>query len=82
MQRQQRGGPLTGSFVSGSDIWERMAGLVSSVGSHVKLMPLFKLQTVGRKQLETLHTQMNWSMGAWCYRRAYGTVSGGSTALW
>jgi diadenosine tetraphosphate (Ap4A) HIT family hydrolase/5-methylcytosine-specific restriction endonuclease McrA len=55
--------------------------LVSAVSSQIKLMPLFKLQTVGRKRVETLYA--NQIVGGCiilhkgvqdCFRRFYGIV--------
>lgn len=55
--------------------------LVSAVGSQIKLMPLFKLQTVGRKRLETLYANEDVNGGIVlqkgvqdCFRRFYGIV--------
>lgn len=55
--------------------------LVSSVASQIKLMPLFKLQTVGRKQVETLYANevvdgcIVLKKGVQdCFRRFYGIV--------
>ncbi len=55
--------------------------LVSAVGTQVKLMPLFKLQTVGRRQVETLYANAVVDGGIVlkkgiqdCFRRFYGIV--------
>jgi diadenosine tetraphosphate (Ap4A) HIT family hydrolase len=55
--------------------------LVSAVSSQIKLMPLFKLQTVGRKRLEALYTNEVVDGGVIlqkgvqdCFRRFYGIV--------
>jgi len=55
--------------------------LVSAVSSQIKLMPLFKLQTVGRKRLETLYANEVVDSGIVlqkgvqdCFRRFYGIV--------
>ena len=67
-------------FLARSSVGEWRA-LVSTVSSQVKLMPLFKLQTVGRKQLETLYRNalvdgcVVLQKGVQdCFRRFYGIV--------
>ncbi len=61
--------------------YREWTSLVSAVGSQIKLMPLFKLQTVGRRQVETLYIN-EVADGAIvlrkgvqdCFRRFYGIV--------